>query len=128
VVRSDRTREFDALLEYLKRSRGFDFTGYKRASLSRRVHKRMQAVGVNTYSEFAQLLEQNPAEFDHLCNTVLINVTAFFRDGVPWDTLSSTIVPRILENKSPDDPIRVWSAGCASGEEAYTLAIVLAEA
>jgi len=88
----------------------------------------MQAVGVRSYAEFAQLLEQNPAEFEPLCNTVLINVTAFFRDGSPWDTLSSTIVPRILESKAPDDPIRVWSAGCASGEEAYTLAILLAEA
>ena len=128
LVRSDRTQEFDSLLQYLKQSRGFDFTGYKRASLTRRVHKRMQAVGVKTYAEFAQLLEQKPAEFDHLCNTVLINVTAFFRDGVPWDALASTILPRILENKAPDEPIRVWSAGCASGEEAYTLAIVLAEA
>src|SRR5262245_53484422 len=88
----------------------------------------MQAVGAKTYAEFAQLLEQNPAEFDHLCNTVLINVTAFFRDGVPWDALASTIVPRILESKRPEEPIRVWSAGCASGEEAFTLAIVFAEA
>jgi two-component system, chemotaxis family, CheB/CheR fusion protein len=128
VVRSDRTGEFDALLDYLKRSRGFDFTGYKRASLSRRVHKRMQAVGVKTYTEFAQLLEQSPAEFDHLCNTVLINVTAFFRDGVPWETLATDIIPRIQEHKAPEEPIRVWSAGCASGEEAYTLAMVLAEA
>ena len=127
LVRTDRTREFDALLEYLKRSHGFDFTGYKRASLTRRIHKRMQAIGVKTYGEFAQLLEQNAAEFDHLCNTVLINVTAFFRDGVPWDALATEIVPRILESKRPDDPVRVWSAGCASGEEAYTLAMVLAE-
>jgi len=127
-VRSDRTREFDALLEYLKQNRGFDFTGYKRASLTRRIHKRMQEVGVKTYAEFARLLEQNPAEFDQLCTTVLINVTAFFRDGVPWDELASTIVPRILENKRPDEPLRVWSAGCASGEEAYTLAIILADA
>jgi two-component system CheB/CheR fusion protein len=118
----------DVLLEYLKRSRGFDFTGYKRASLTRRFHKRMQAVGVKTYAELAQLLEQSPAEFDHLCNTVLINVTAFFRDGVPWDVLANDIVPRIVDGKRPDEPIRVWSAGCASGEEAYTLAMVLAEA
>ena len=128
VVRSDRPREFDTFLEYLYRSRGFDFTAYKRASLTRRVHKRMEAVGVKTYGEFAQLLEQNPAEFDQLCDTVLINVTAFFRDGVPWDALARTIVPRILESKRPEDAIRVWSAGCASGEEAYTLAIVLVEA
>jgi len=82
-LRIDRAQEFDALLEYLKRSRGFDFTGYKRASLTRRVHKRMLAIGVRTYPEFARRLEQDPAEFEHLCNTVLINVTAFFRDGIP---------------------------------------------
>jgi two-component system CheB/CheR fusion protein len=124
---SDRTRDFDALLEFLKRSRGFDFTGYKRASLTRRVEKRMQAVHIASYGEFVQFLEENPAEFDHLFNTVLINVTAFFRDGVPWDALTADIIPRLVESKRPDEPIRVWSAGCASGEEAYTLAIVLAE-
>src|SRR5215207_114713 len=128
ALRPDRTREFDALLEYLKKSRGFDFTGYKRASLTRRIHKRMQAIGAKTYGEFAQRLANDPAEFNHLCNTVLINVTSFFRDGVPWDALRSEIVPRLAEGKRPDDPIRVWSAGCATGEEAYTLAIVLAEA
>src|SRR5215204_574648 len=128
ALRPDRTREFDALLEYLKRSRGFDFTGYKRASLTRRVHKRMLAIGVRTYPEFARRLEQDPAEFEHLCNTVLINVTAFFRDGIPWEALTSEIVPRLVEAKQPGEPIRVWSAGCATGEEAYTLAIVLSEA
>ena len=128
ALRIDRASEFDALLEYLKRSRGFDFTGYKRASLTRRIHKRMQAIGVRTYPEFARRLEQDPAEFEHLCNTVLINVTAFFRDGIPWEALTSEIVPRLVEAKRPDEPIRVWSAGCATGEEAYTLAIVLSEA
>jgi two-component system, chemotaxis family, CheB/CheR fusion protein len=127
-VKTDRARDFDVLLEYLKRSRGFDFTGYKRPSLTRRIDKRMQALGVTSYQDFIEVLERDAAEFDHLCTTVLINVTAFFRDGVPWDALSSDIVPRLLEAKGPREPIRVWSAGCASGEEAYTLAIVLAEA
>jgi two-component system CheB/CheR fusion protein len=121
-------RDFEALLDYVKRSRGFDLTGYKRASLTRRVQKRMQEVGVASYGEFAELLDRDAAEFERLCNTVLINVTAFFRDGVPWDYLTTDIVPRILEAKQPGDAIRVWSAGCASGEEAYTLAMVLAEA
>ena len=128
ALQSDDTRDFDDFLEYLKRSRGFDFTGYKRPSLTRRVHKRMQTVGVASYAELRQLLERDPAEFDHLFNTVLINVTAFFRDEVPWEALATEIVPRLLASKQPDDPIRVWSAGCASGEEPYSLAIVLAEA
>jgi two-component system CheB/CheR fusion protein len=127
-VEHDQVREFEALLEYLKRSRGFDFTGYKRPSLTRRIDKRMQAVGVTSYAEFMDVLERNPAEFDQLFNTVLINVTAFFRDGVPWEALARDIVPRVIQAKQPGDPIRVWSAGCASGEEAYTLAMVLAEA
>jgi two-component system CheB/CheR fusion protein len=127
-VSADHGRDIDVLLEYLKRTRSFDFTGYKRPSLTRRINKRMQAIGVDTYEQFVDVIERNPSEFDQLCNTVLINVTAFFRDGVPWDSLASEIIPRLLEAKSPTDPIRVWSAGCATGEEAYTLAIVLAEA
>jgi len=88
------------LAERARQSRGFDFTGYKRASLTRRVHKRMQAVGVKTYAEFAQLLEQKPAEFDHLCNTVLINVTAFFR-GLP---VSFPATVAVVLHLSPDYP------------------------
>ena len=125
---TESTSDFDELLDLLKRTRGFDFTGYKRASLTRRIDKRMQAVGMMNYGEFARFLEENPAEYDHLFNTVLINVTAFFRDEVPWTALGADIVPRILEAKQEGEPIRVWSAGCATGEEAYTLAMVLAEA
>src|SRR5919199_1219066 len=124
---ADRTREFEALLDYLKQNRGFDFTGYKRPSLSRRIEKRMQAVGIGSYAEYTDYLEAHPDEFTHLFNTILINVTTFYRDAVPWDYLGAEIVPRILAQREPSEAIRVWSAGCASGEEAYTLAIVLAE-
>lgn len=119
--------EFEALLEYIKRSRGFDFTGYKRSTLMRRVNKRMQSVGLEGYSDYLDYLEVHPDEFNHLFNTLLINVTAFFRDRPTWDYLSSDIIPRILASKKPQDPIRVWSAGCAGGQEAYTIAMVLAQ-
>ena len=111
---TDGSRDIEILLDYLKRSRGFDFTGYKRPSLTRRIAKRMQALGVGSYEEFITVLEHDPVEFDHLCNTVLINVTAFFRDGVPWDALSNEIIPRLLEAKSSHEPIRVWSASSRS--------------
>ena len=124
---TDTTKEFDALLQLLKTARGFDFTGYKRASLVRRVRRRMQTVGVDDYGEYMRHLSRDPDEFDHLFNTILINVTTFFRDGVPWDFLSEEIIPRILEHKSDGAAIRVWSAGCASGQEAYTLAMMIAE-
>ncbi len=119
---------FDELLASLRRHRGFDFTGYKAASLQRRVTKRMQAVGIGAFPEYEDYLEVHPDEYVHLFNTILINVTSFFRDQAVWDYLASDVVPRIAGGKAPGDPIRVWSAGCASGEEAYTLAVVLAEA
>jgi two-component system CheB/CheR fusion protein len=120
-------KEFDALLHLLKTERGFDFTGYKRASLVRRVRRRMQTVGVDDYAEYMRQLARDPDEFDHLFNTILINVTTFFRDGVPWDFLSQEIIPRIVAHKQDGAAIRIWSAGCASGQEAYTLAMMVAD-
>jgi two-component system, chemotaxis family, CheB/CheR fusion protein len=120
--------ELELLLEYLRRSRGFDFTGYKRASLSRRIDKRMQVVGADGYLSYLDHLEVDPEEFTQLFNTILINVTSFFRDAPAWDYLRDEILPRLAADKRHDGPIRIWSAGCASGEEAYTLAMVTAEA
>ena len=121
--------EYDvlALLDYLKNSRGFDFSGYKRASLLRRIDKRIQTLGMTTYAEYTDYLEVHPEEFSQLFNTILINVTRFFRDPVAWDYLVAEIVPKIVERKEPGESLRIWSAGCASGEEPYTLAMVLAE-
>jgi len=122
------TTEFTRLIDYLKQSRGFDFSAYKISTLMRRIQKRMRDVGVQTYPDYIDYLEVHPDEFQPLFDTVLINVTEFFRDAPSWKFLADEIVPRILAEKGPDRPIRAWSAGCASGEEAYTLAIVLAEA
>jgi two-component system, chemotaxis family, CheB/CheR fusion protein len=118
----------DLLLDHLKRSRGFDFTGYKRTSLERRIAKRMEAVEVEGYLGYLDYLEVHPEEFAYLFNTILINVTGFFRDAPAWDYLAGEVVPLLLERKAGEALIRVWCAGCASGEEAYTTAIVLAEA
>jgi two-component system CheB/CheR fusion protein len=119
---------FEALLDYLKRNRGFDFSGYKRTSLMRRVEKRMSSVGLDDFAEYIDYLEVHPGEFAHLFNTVLINVTSFFRDKEAWAYLQQEIIPRIVKQAGSDGLIRAWSAGCASGEEAYTLAILLCEA
>ena len=119
--------QLTALLDYLQRARGFDFRGYKRASVTRRIEKRLQAVGVSTFEEYIDYLEVHPEEFSQLFNTLLINVTAFFRDSLAWEYLAQEIIPRIIAAKPPEIPIRIWSAGCSSGEEAYTLAMVLIE-
>ena len=118
---------FEALLEYLKQIRGFDFTGYKRPSLKRLTSKRMQRVGVNSFSDYLDYIQVYPNEVNHLFDTLLLNVTTFFRDAPAWEVIQNDIIPRIVGVKDNKDSIRAWSAGCASGEEAYTIAIVLAE-
>ncbi len=119
---------FETLLEFLRDSRGFDFTGYKRASLRRRVTKRMREVGVEGCGAYRDYLEVHPEEFTELFNTILINVTGFFRDEEAWEAVNEQVVRVLAERRRPDQPIRVWCPGVASGEEAYTVAILLAEA
>lgn len=118
---------FESLLEYIKRTRGFDLTGYKRTSLKRRVLRQMQSREINDFDDYIDYLQLHPEEFNSLFNMVLINVTSFFRDKNAWNYLEHEIIPVLIQEKAPNEPIRVWSAGCASGEEAYTLAIIFAE-
>jgi two-component system CheB/CheR fusion protein len=115
------------LLDYLKANRGFDFGAYKVTGLLRRVEKRMHEVGAASYAEYLDYLEVHPQEFAPLFDAVLINVTSFFRDPPAWEYLAEHILPRILEERAPDQPIRVWSAGCASGQEALSVAMLFAE-
>jgi two-component system, chemotaxis family, CheB/CheR fusion protein len=119
---------FERLLEYLRDHRGFDFTGYKRSSLQRRIAKRMHDVGVEGYEAYQDMLEVSPDEFGELFNSILINVSSFFRDPPVWAHIRDTLIPKILQDKDSDAPIRVWSAACATGEEPYTIAMLLAEA
>ena len=123
-ARTDTT--LDALLEFVKETRGFDFTGYKRSTIQRRVAKRMAAVGAERYDDYLDFLELHGEEFAELFNTLLINTTGFFRDPQTWEYFGDAIVPQLLATHTPDSPIRVWCAGCASGEEPYTVAMVLA--
>jgi two-component system, chemotaxis family, CheB/CheR fusion protein len=120
--------DFEALLRYLKNSRGSDFTGYKRQSLMRRVRRRMQSVNIRSFSGYKDYLEAHTGEFSSLFNTILINVTSFFRDKSTWEYLEREIIPKIISSKKEDEIIRIWSAGCATGEEAYSIAILMAEA
>jgi two-component system CheB/CheR fusion protein len=118
----------EALLDFVKRGRGVDFTGYKRSSLERRLRRRLDAVGCTSFGDYLDYLEVHPDEYDQLYDTLLIDVTEFFRDEATWQHLREEILPAMLEAKPADQPVRVWSAGCSSGQEAYTIAMVLAEA
>lgn len=119
---------FEALREHLTRYRGIDFSGYKQPSLIRRVVSRMRAAGVGDCVDYLAYLDGHPAEYTALFDSILINVTGFFRDDAAWGYVRETLLPRLLAVKPAEEPVRVWSAGCASGEEVYTLAILFAEA
>ena len=116
----------EKVLRYLREARLFDFTGYKRGTLSRRIGRRMQQVQVDSYDDYVDYLEVHPEEFEQLFNTLLINVSSFFRDPDAWESVRSTVIPDIVARRS-GGVIRVWSAGCSTGQEAYTAVMLLAE-
>src|SRR5262249_55485626 len=89
--------------------------------------RRMDAVDCESYSDYLDHLEVNPEEYEQLFEMLLINVTEFFRDPPAWEHLRTAVLPTLLAGKEDDEPVRVWSAGCASGQEVYTCAMVLAE-
>jgi two-component system CheB/CheR fusion protein len=127
VVQPGTDPHWAELLQYLHVTRGFDFKGYKPGSLTRRIRKRMHALDIESYEAYQEYLELHQEEFRELFNTILINVTAFFRDPDAWDALRETAVVPLLSAKAPGEPIRIWSAACASGEEAYSIAMLFAE-
>ena len=121
--------QFESLLRYIQESRGLDFRGYKRTSLRRRITLRMEEVQVLEFGAYQSHLEVHPGEFEDLLNTVLINVTSFFRDPDAWEVLKTEVVPQIIAASGDGErPIRIWSVGCASGEEPYSIAMLFAEA
>ena len=120
--------ELEELLDFIKKNRGFDFSGYKRPSLLRRIEKRMRDAGVASYGEYLTRLQSDDEEFAQLFDTILINVTGFFRDPPAWEFVREEVVPKVLAAKDAGEQIRLWSAGCATGEEAYSLAMIFAEA
>jgi two-component system, chemotaxis family, CheB/CheR fusion protein len=125
--REPATDSFAELIDYLRVTRGVDLSGYRHATLGRRIVRRMRQVAIDSAAEYVDYLEVHPEEFRRLFDTILINVTSFFRDPETWDVLTGQILPAIIAGRRDHEPIRVWSVGCASGEEACTLAMVWAE-
>jgi two-component system CheB/CheR fusion protein len=106
---------------------GVDFTHYKRGTLERRIKRRMALRGFEKLEDYSRDLEQNRQEASALCENCFITVTAFFREPAVFEELRKKVFPALLENRAPEDAIRIWVAGCASGEEAYSIAICLKE-
>jgi chemotaxis methyl-accepting protein methylase len=116
---------FEALARRISRSAGFAVEAYKDKCVRRRIAVRMRACGVHTYADYQALLDSSPAEYDRLRDALTINVTRFYRNAETWNLLRRDILPALCARESGE--IRIWSAGCSSGEEAYTLAILAAE-
>jgi two-component system, chemotaxis family, CheB/CheR fusion protein len=106
---------------------GLDLSFFRESNLLRRVHRRMLLNNVTSLEQYRNRLRENSAEAIALQQDILISVTAFFRDGASVDGLAKVVFPTILRNRGTDQPIRVWVPGCATGEEAYSLAIALTE-
>jgi two-component system CheB/CheR fusion protein len=115
------------VLTLLRVRTGHDFSNYKAATLQRRVERRMNVRGVPTVDAYARIIRQEPDEAVSLMRELLISVTNFFRDAPAWSLLEQRIVPRLFRYKGVQDQIRVWVPGCATGEEAYSIAMLLAE-
>ena len=114
------------LLQELAEQRNFDFRGYKKTTLERRFRRRMFQLSLGGYAEYGEYIRAHPDEVTELLNTLLINVTEFFRDPPAWEILRHEILPPLLKQIKPGHSFRAWSAGCASGEEPYSIAILLA--
>src|SRR5690606_3634874 len=106
---------------------GVDFTQYKQTTIHRRMLRRMIMNRKDTLKDYVQLLQNNASETEALYQDMLIAVTSFFRDKQVYEALSTVILPSLLKGRKPNDPIRIWIAGCASGEEAFSFAIAALE-
>jgi two-component system CheB/CheR fusion protein len=114
-------------LNELATERGLDLRGYKTSTLQRRIRRRMDTLKLHSLGEYQHYIREHTNEVPQLLNTILTNVTEFFRDSQAWDVLRRDVLPVLLDALKPGDTFRAWSAGCATGEEAYSLAILVAE-
>ena len=123
-------RETERIIALLRRHTPHDFTLYKRGTLQRRIERRMglAGIGAGRIDRYLDMLAGDAAERDLLSKDLLINVTSFFRDPKTFETLSTRIIPDLVRRQPPDHPIKVWSVGCSTGEETYSLVMLFLEA
>jgi two-component system CheB/CheR fusion protein len=119
--------ELAKILRTVRKATGVDFTQYKPSTIARRIKRRMTLRGFERLEDYSRDLDQNREEADALCESCFITVTAFFREPGMFEELKETVFPALLENRGIEDPIRIWVSGCATGEEAYSIAICLME-
>ena len=115
------------IIDLLRKRTSHDFALYKEGTLGRRIERRMALAGIEDGNRYLELLTQDAAELQRLADDLLINVTRFFRDAKAFELLAEKIVPEFVRAQPPDRPIRIWVAGCSTGEEAYSIAMLFLE-
>jgi two-component system, chemotaxis family, CheB/CheR fusion protein len=127
IFPAPRDEELRPLFAILKARTSHDFSSYKRNTVLRRIERRMAANGATALADYHAILEKNPGEAQALCQELLIGVTRFFRDPDAFELLRSKIIPTLFANRDRKEPVRIWHACCATGEEAYSVAMLILE-
>ena len=115
------------ILNFLRSRTGHDFLRYKRSTIYRRLARRMQVQKVETLTEYFDLIKKNPEEIPSLFHDLLISVTTFFRDPASFEALAQKVIPKLYEMEETAGPVRVWVPGCATGEEAFSIAMLFSD-
>jgi two-component system CheB/CheR fusion protein len=124
---AERNHDLSKVLHQLRTETGHDFSHYKSSTLLRRIERRLRVNQLDRLADYARYLQHHPVETQRLFKELLIGVSSFFRDTAAFETLQQKVIPALFQNTSPQQPVRVWVPGCATGEEAYSLAILLRE-
>jgi len=124
---SDLEQARERIYTILRNQTGHDFSGYKTKTFLRRVRRRMQVKQLKTIEAYVAVLEQDPDEVSRLFSDLLINVTNFFRDADAFAVLETTVIPQLFASRTATDTVRIWVPGCATGEEVYSIAILMRE-
>ncbi|MHB8816445.1 MAG: chemotaxis protein CheB, partial [Steroidobacteraceae bacterium] len=127
-TRRDTAEHLAKITAILRARVGHDFSKYKEKTLVRRIQRRMQVLQIDTVPAYIEHLRKEPHQVELLFRELLIGVTQFFRDPDAFAALETTIIPKLLESKGADDHVRIWVPGCATGEEVYSIAILVKEA
>ena len=127
ILAADVLSSINQILLQIRTTTGHDFSLYKKSTISRRIESRMAQYGIENMAAYGEYLKKNPAEIHRLFQQLLINVTSFFRDTEAFELLKLEILPALLKDKPDDYEFRIWVAGCSSGEEAYSIAMLMRE-
>jgi two-component system CheB/CheR fusion protein len=126
AIASASESSFGDVLTLIRARSGHDFRQYKRTTLTRRTHRRMGLAGLESFDDYLVRLRDDPAELQALVRDMMINVTGFFRDPEAWEALDRDVIAPLVQKAAPDQAIRAWVPACSTGEEAYTIAMLLA--